>query len=407
VLTPSRRGEDWLSAAELASLSPDVVIERLEGLRGLIGSKARDVETNRRVDDEVWSAIRTTGLFYLFVPQKYGGLEAGGLKAFIDAISLIGEECGSTAWCASFALAHQWYLAQFPQQAQEEIWSNTPYFVSAGSAFPPGKLTRVDRGYRLSGRWKWGSGVMNSDWLQSLAILEGEDGTKTPYFVLVPTEEATVIDTWFMDGLSGTGSHDYVIDDVFVPEHLALPFDVLLNGQPDHENPFYRMPLTGISVLETAAPVLGIARGAVKRFQHKLSHGGDGVRAATGGKPVDNPLMHAALGRADMLVTTAELTMHAAAAEMGALTPGDDHVPLVDRVRNRTMIAHAAQQCLEAVRVINDNGGSTAHQLANPAQRSLRDVTVIATHLTLDSTEAPQLWGRIMSGLPSNNLLFK
>lgn len=406
-LIPNSNNTDWLDPAEVKSLTPEIIYQRLEGLRGLIASHAREAEEIRRPVDAVWSAIRKTGIYYMYVPKKFDGLESGGLKAFIDTVSLIGEECTSTAWCVAFSIYHQWFMVQFPEVFQKEIWSNTPYFTSAGSGFPPGKLVKVDGGYRLTGRWKWGSGIMHSEWANSVALLEAEDGTKIPYFVFVPIEEVTVLDSWFVDGMCGTGSHDYKIEDVFVPEHRAMDFRIMARGQLHHDNPFYRLPLPPALALIGAVPALGAAKGTIKRFRDRLAGGGIGVRDKTAGGAVENPMMQLALGKADMIVTAAELMIRSAAADFEALGGRDDYISLADRVRIRSMISHAVEQCRAALRILNDDGGSSAHALGNPAQRALRDVTVIATHKIFDYSEAMELQGRILTGLPSKNDWFQ
>ena len=406
-LTPNAHHTDWLDPGEVATLTPEIILARLDAFRPLIASNAREAELIRQPVDEVWSAIRKTGIFYTYVPKKYGGMEANGLKSFIDAVSLIGEECTSTAWCVSFSIYHQWFMMQFPEAFQKEIWSKTPYVTSAGSGFPPGKLTKVDGGFRMSGRWKWGSGIMHSEWANSVALLDADDGNKIPYFVFVPIEEVTVLDTWYVDGMCGTGSHDYKIEDVFVPDHRTMDFRIMARGQLHHENAFYRLPLPPALALMGACPALGAARGAVTRFRDRLAGGGLGVRDKTPGGAVENPMMQAALGKADMMVTAAELMIRSAAAEFEALGTRDEYIGLADRVRIRSIFAYAVEQCRAALRILNDDGGSSAHYLNSPAQRGLRDVTVIATHKIFDYSEAMELQGRITTGLPSRNDWFQ
>lgn len=406
VLIPNSDNRDWLDPEEVRTLTPGIILKRVESLHDLIAKHAREAEEIRRPVDEVFSAIRRTGIYYLYVPKRHGGLETGGLKTFIDTVSSIAEGCTSTAWCVAFSIYHQWFMAQFPEEFQKEIWSKTPYFTSAGSGFPPGKAEKVDGGYRVSGRWKWGSGIMHSEWANSIALLD-EGGTKIPLFFFVPIEQVTVYDSWFVDGMCGTGSHDYSIQDVFVPEHRAVDFRLLAQGQLHHDNPFYRLPLPPALALIGAVPALGAARGAVKRFREKLAHGGTGTRDTTGGRPVEKPMMQLALGKAEMAVSTAEIILRRAADEFEAFGDAGEYMAVADRVRLRTIFAYAVSLCRDALRILNDDGGSSAHFLENQNQRALRDVTVIATHRIFDFNESMELQGRIMSGLPSNNEWFQ
>lgn len=408
ILKPNTENEDWLDPTEVASLTVDMILDRLRGITDLIATHARDGEQLRRPVDAVWSAIRKTGVFYMYVPKKYGGMEVNSLQALTDAVAIIGEHCASTAWCAAISIYHQLYPVQFSEKFQEEIWSKTPYFVSAGSAAPPGKLERVEGGYRATGRWKWGSGIMHATWANSMGIVTEEDGSRSVYLFFVPIEEVDILDTWFVDGMCGTGSHDYRIEDVFVPEHRAVAIDQLGGGQESRENPFHRIPVPPALALVTVSPALGVLRGAVKRYRERLATGATGNRYAdVKGKPVDNMMMHAVLGKAELQLRTAELLVREASLEFESIGSRAAPMPLEDRVRVRGMYAYAMEICRGAMRALNDDGGSSAHYMDNPSQRALRDVTVMATHKMMDYSEAIQLLGRVMIGLDSNNTSFR
>ncbi|WP_375404435.1 hypothetical protein [uncultured Sphingomonas sp.] len=400
ILEPHTMTGDWLDPAEVRSLTVEQVLARVEALRPLIADNARKAELLRHPVDEVWAAIRATGIFYLFVPKKYGGMEAGGLQALTDAVVSIGESCTSTAWCTCFSIYHQWTMMQFTEKFQQEIWGELPYFTSAGSGGPTGTATRVEGGFRLSGRWKWASGVMHAEWINTAAMVE-EDGRMTPYFFFVPVTDATILDTWYVDGMVGTGSHDYTIDDIFVPEHRSIEMGKLTSGQLHHDNPFYRMPMAPAFALTVLAPGLGAARGAVARYRERLKTSGPG------GGPTDKQIQLATLGTAETQVQVAELITREATRELEHLGGQDTPMTLEDRVRLRTRYAYALDLCRTALRALNDEGGSSAHYLSNPAQRATRDVTTLSTHAIVDKSPTMELQGRISVGLPSNAPWFR
>ena len=408
VLIPNSENRDWLTPAEVRSLRSSTVMSRLKAISGLVAANAREAEEIRQPVDDVISAIRKTGLFYLYVPKKFGGRESDDLTMFLDSIALIAEGCASTAWCVGFTLSHQCLLANFSEELQQEIWSETPYVTTAGGGFPPGRLTKVRGGFRATGRWKFGTGIMHSQWTSSVALLEEADETKVPYYFFVPVDQVTVLDSWYVDGMCGTGSHDYEMQGVFVPEYRAMDHRILMRGQLHHKTLIYRYPLAPFLAPLGVAVMVGAARGAVKTFRERLATGGSGFREKTETKAaVDNPRIHAALGQADMQVTAASLMMGEAVAQLERLGVRDEYMSVDDRVRIRTLCSYAANQCVSALRVLNDEGGTSAHDLSNPIQRALRDVTMLATHVAYDYTEAMQLQGRVMSGLPSNNPAFQ
>ena len=186
------------------------LVNRTVALKSLLAANSREAERLRRPVDAVWEALRASGIFYHFVPKIYGGLEFG-VDAFIDAMLPLAEGCSSTGWVASFCVEHNWMLAHFSKELQDETFgAGFPYIIAPGVTFPPGIVTPVAGGYRVTGQWKWGTGVMHADWILAAAMLPNGPRPHL-YFIAVPAEQAIVVDTWHMDGMIGTGSNDVVM----------------------------------------------------------------------------------------------------------------------------------------------------------------------------------------------------
>jgi 3-hydroxy-9,10-secoandrosta-1,3,5(10)-triene-9,17-dione monooxygenase len=394
-ILPHSHRDDWLSAEEVAGLTVDIVRQRLLDISGLIAAHAAEAEKQRYPVEMVWSAIRKTGLFYLFVPRKFGGLGIGDIAVMIDLTTIIGEHCASTAWGAVQCLQNQWLVARFSERFQQEIWGSLPYLTAAGSAFPLGKATRVEGGYRLSARYRWGSGVMYSQWVFGFAQVDDPDGETPVYCMMWPIEQATVLDTWHFDGMCGSGSHDYMAEDVFIPEHRALNATVLSEGRIDRENPVERIPPPLLIPIMLSLPILGAARGAVKAYRKRLATGGPDAG------PVDRPLHHACLARADIAVSIAELTLRDSARQLQDAFTRSPTLSEAERSRLRALGSYAAEMCKTALRSISDISGSSAHHLSNPLQRALRDVTILGTHVAIDPNVTAELYGRNLVGLTS------
>src|SRR3546814_113442 len=130
--------KDWLSREELAALTPEELVRRTTALKPLVATHAAECEALRRPVDAVWNAIRKTGVFYHFVPRRYGGLEFD-IDSFIDAMLPIAEGCASTGWVTAFCVEHNWMLAQFPETLQDETFGGDfPYIIAPGATNPPG-----------------------------------------------------------------------------------------------------------------------------------------------------------------------------------------------------------------------------------------------------------------------------
>ena len=87
----------------------------------------------------------------------------------------------------------------------------------------PGRAVPEQGGYRVSGRWSWGSGIRHAEWVLVQTLVERDSQTPEVRAVVFPIAQAQVIDNWHVLGMKGTGSCDYAVSDLFVPRRLLLP----------------------------------------------------------------------------------------------------------------------------------------------------------------------------------------
>ena len=393
ILIPKSSHNDWLSPEELKELTVEKIVARVTALQPLMSAKARQAEIEREANHEVWSALRKTGIFYLMVPQSRGGLEEG-LQAFIDVILPIGKVDASLAWAAAFSVMHQWQIAQFPEQCQKEVWDALPYVTSAGSAFPLGKAVKVDGGFMMSAHHKYCSGIMHSEWVNSVAAFETPEGEKKVMLAMLPVDEVQVLDTWYIDGMSGTGSHDLVYKDVFVPDHMIVMMDDIRQGNLKHKVPAYRIPFSSFLGLVVAVPPLAAALGEIERFRGRL------LTPGPDGSIPDKPLARAGLARVSVEVKAAELLIRDSARDAEELA-AKGLLTGAERARIRAQLSVGVRMCLGIMRSIVDLSSSSIHMLSHPTQRALRDVTVISSHATLESSSSLEDYGRNMLNMPS------
>lgn len=396
-------GGDWLSQDELAALTPKVLEERMKALGPTIAAAAREAEELRRPVDSVWDALRAAGYFYMYVPKVFGGLEVT-TDEFIDITLPIAEACTSTAWTASFCAEHNWFLSHFPKETQAALFGGDfPYIVAPVVSFPPGKAERCEGGYRISGRWRWGTGVMHADWIMATSILAEEGKPPHAFMTLFPAADAQVLDTWHVSGMIGTGSNDIQVKDLFVPEaHTAGFVDMLTGRSPgsrDYPNPIYRMPMLPFLAMTAAISALGAARAALRDFRARMTAPGD-VRLA------EKSSAQIRLGKAAALIGGAEQIIRQAGRDnvaSGALGPEKQ---LAERLRNRAAIALGVSMCRDAVGVLAEAAGSSLAKLDQPFQRAVRDMSVICTHVVFDLDAAYELQGRGLVGLSPNATLY-
>ena len=171
------------------------LVASLEQLAPLLEENAARAERERKPVDSVMSAIEATGAYLYFVPRRFGGYEFS-VEGFIRIGMSLGEACLSTAWVTTFCMEHNWLLSLFDRQAQEDIFGSQPYIIAPGMLAPSGVATPEDGGFRLTGRWEWGTGIMYADWVLVGARTAGCDPEQPDLCMYaVPKSEVAVLDT--------------------------------------------------------------------------------------------------------------------------------------------------------------------------------------------------------------------
>jgi indole-3-acetate monooxygenase len=197
--------------------TPDL-LERARSLEPLLNEHAQWGDQNGRLADEVVDALHENRIFGMWVPRELGGSELDPISS-LQVIDQLTYGDASTAWVTMAAsLAIGTGGAYLGQQAVDEIFGGERFPVIAGQGTRPGTAVPADGGHLLSGSWSFASGIKHSGFIHTLGVV---DGTGEPRIFVLPVEQATLIDNWDVMGLRATGSIDYTIDSVFVPEHFS------------------------------------------------------------------------------------------------------------------------------------------------------------------------------------------
>src|SRR5436309_14422366 len=215
-------GEAKMARSGAAPDFPEL-LARAEALVPVLRERAGRAEELRRIPDDTIDDLHRTGLFRILQPRRVGGSELP-FRSIVELVSVIGRGCGSTAWVLANLAAHHWLLGMWHPEAQDEIWGESPdSLISSALIFARGRARRVEGGYRLSGRWPFSSGIDPSTWNMFGAVVSDEEtGQSETRRVLLPARDYSVIDTWQVIGLAGTGSKDVEVADAFVPAYRTL-----------------------------------------------------------------------------------------------------------------------------------------------------------------------------------------
>ncbi len=378
----------------------DTMIDAARRVAPVLAAHAREAEIARRPADAVIAAVRDAGLFEMMVPRCYGGAELD-LDTFFETALLLGEADASAAWIVAFYIEHNWMLCQFPEAFQRELFATATHILAPAMLSPTGTATRVPGGYRLDGRWPWGTGIVHAEWVIAGAIDRHGDRPRA-VFIALPRDEVAVEDTWHMDGMCGTGSHDTVITDRFVPAERTVDIPSMMNatgpGSQLHDGPLYSTPMAPILAFAASVPALGQARFVVAEYARQLQSRYDQMTLE---KQSDNSSRQVRLARAAMNVRAAEALMREVLADvMEQRAHADERT----RVGWTTAVAHAVGMCQSAIGDVCEAAGASSHFLSNALQRARRDVNTIACHTVFDLDQRYRSMGRSLVGLRSESM---
>ena len=375
------------------------LLRAVEQLLPMIEAASESAELARKPDDDVIRALADTDLFRAYVPKHFGGWELD-YETFVRIGMKLAEACTSTAWVTTFYMEHNWLLAHFPREAQEEVWGAQPYFLGPGSISPTGTATPDGDDYVLNGRWQWGTGVMHADWVIVSGLVDGEAPELRMF--MVPIDKIQIEDTWFVDGMVATGSNDMVAEDLRVPTHMsqsvALMSVAATEGAQWHNSPTFKTPMIIFKAITAASPSVGCARRAVNLFKDRIQ--GRSLWG-TGKNQMDQTAAQMRLGQLTTRVDVCEREMLAVARDLAALGHRDTLSTPEERASMRMRCAYVVRQSRDIVRDVLEASGASAHRLDNPLQRLHRDIHTLSCHTVFDMDIASELYGQVLLELPT------
>ncbi|MGW5152781.1 acyl-CoA dehydrogenase family protein [Rhodococcus koreensis] len=377
------------------------VLARVQDLVPFLRANAAETEMLRQVPEKNIGALADAGVFRLTLPKSRGGFEAS-IAEQNAVLAEVARGCPSTGWVCTLINSVNWMIALFPDQAQEEVFS-VPGVRAAGVFAPTGKGKRQNGGVLINGRWGWNTGSPNAHWAGLAALVEEEDGSVAPQFVLIPYSELDYEDDWYSSGLAGTGSRTTVAKDVFVPNHRVLSVQNLATAQYpgstlSAENPYFRTPGVPVFIAASAGAPVGIARGAMDVFLERLP--GRTITYTEYASQIEAPLTHHQVAEVKLKLFSAE----AHTARAGALI--DEHVgkelTLEDRAAIRGHAGHSIKLARESVEILFQASGASAIQSSVPIQRYHRDIQSLSLHALMQPNTNTELYGRVLLGLSPN-----
>jgi alkylation response protein AidB-like acyl-CoA dehydrogenase len=382
-----------VASVETTTAPGTPIFDAVRELAPTIAARADEIEAARRLPPDLVTDLTAAGCFGMLRPRSHGGAGVD-LVTSMRVYEDLSRADASVGWTVAIGAGCWLDLVGLPRPTFEAVFADDPDVKVGGAIRPAGVAAPADGGYRVTGRWGFVSGCQHCDWIYGNCIEEGAtgNGDVPPLRVaLFRADEIEIEDTWSVSGLCGTGSHDVVADDVFVPTDRTF---ALLSAEPCLADPLVRMPLPSPYALQMASGALGIAQGALDDI---LALASDKVPLFAGASLATNPLFQNQLGQADAGLRAARSLVYGEAAEAWATALAGDPFTTEQRARIRGSATWACDTAAAVVGMAYRAGGGSSLYRSSPLQRRFRDVHALTQHflLKLDSLTTV---GAVMAG---------
>ena len=361
----------------------------------LIAADAQRAEDSGQLTPDVLAALHSSGLFRMLVPREFGGWDLT-LPECIKVFRRVATYDASTGWLLAILADGALFARLLAPAVLLTVCAEGS--LLAGSLNPLAATARPSEGgYRLTGRAPYASGCLHATWLMVAARVvtdpSASPASAPPVFIagVVPMDRAVIQHTWSTSGMRATGSHDCVVDDVFVADDWVFSWTAPVAR---HVDQWARIPLRIQLGSAISASVVGAARGALQSFGALANAK---VPLASAAVLADRPHAQSAMGRAEGLVLAAEDTLDAATHDLWDQAATEQPFTVTDQARLRTRSVTATRLSCEAIDVLHDVAGMSAIARGSPLERAWRDAHTASQHFNLDVSRF-EVTGRIALG---------
>jgi alkylation response protein AidB-like acyl-CoA dehydrogenase len=378
------------------------LLETARAFRPRLLAERDRIEASRRIPEDITRELARGGFFRLFLPEAYGGLDLTPMEG-MEVFEELARADASVAWCVWNGNTH-WTAAQLSPDAAHTIHAD-PDVITANSTRSSGRAQVAPDGYRVDGRWSLVSGCELGTWMVLLCVVHEHGkprltptGAPETRFMLVPSTDCEIIDTWTVGGLRGTGSHDVVVRDVFVPGSYGSGFtDPHVLPEPRYRIPPFCRVIPGLGAM-----ALGIARTAIDTFSEIA---GAKTPQRTAQMLRDNHGAQVRVSQAESLVRSARLFLLDSLDRLWSIVTATGEAPMEARAHVRLAASHAVSSAVQAVDLMYVGAGASSLYTSCPLERAFRDVHAITQHIGVNP-RVLETTGRVLFGLePDTPLL--
>jgi alkylation response protein AidB-like acyl-CoA dehydrogenase len=385
-----------------ADVDGQPLVRSAAALQPVIRRHHGEIEREQRLPKALVEEFHAAGFYSMVIPRELGGLQVDPLT-YVRVVELLAEGAGSVGWNVANNSIGQLVTLGLPDEGVQEIYGHRADTVIAGTAvMGGGRAVPVAGGYRVTGRWPFGTGCQESSWmLASFQIFDGDqprrspDGSSVHWRGLFARSDAQIVEgSWDVAGMRATGSFDWTVDDVFLPErrtmvHAGIPLDNQWKRWPGIS---YALPAQAWVGPHHCAVITGIARAGIEAL---IELAGAKTPRGRTGRLCENPQVQDAVGRADAILNAGRAGRSAMITELWNTVAAGEETTLEQRARCRLAAVYAADCAREAMDLMYRHGGSTSYRRESRLAECWRDLHVVGQAVTIAPEWYP-IGGRVL-----------
>ncbi len=363
----------------------EFLLDAVEAVRDTVSAGVAEGEAIGTLPKATVDALSSSGLARFKAPAALGGLEADPITQ-LEVLESLARVDGSTGWCLMIQGGSSGLVGGFlSDDAAAQVFDGSIPYV-AGQVAPRGQALPVSGGFEVSGRWQFGSGIRHAEWVLAGVRVGRSDTAPDVRIVVVPRSQVEIHDNWQVSGFKGTGSCDYTIDSVFVPEAFAFAVSDLESGNPLRGGPMYRMGFPGFVTTEHTGVALGIGRRALDEITEQAGSKLRGLEPAAASSVALRASFQKDLGRAEMLLNAARSLAFATIEHAWDVACSGRVPEAALQAELRSVAVYATEAAAEVTMVAYRYAGGGVLYDTNPIQRCFRDINAASQHFVVSDT---------------------
>lgn len=376
------------------------VIVRARALIPVLAERAGQGERDRRLPKETIADLQAAGLFRVLQPKRWGGYEMD-IHTYFEVQMALGEGDMSVAWVYGVLGVHPWAMGVFDDRSAQDVWRNDTGTLMCSSLMPVGLAEPVAGGFRLKGRWKYSSGCEHCEWALLGGVEPSPPGAPVDRRVyLVPRSDYEIVDTWHVSGLKGTGSHDIVIKDAFVPEYRTQKYSDNFRGYGAglavNKNPLYRLPFGQVFFRGVSTGAIGALQGMLNAF---VDYGKLRIQRLSGQAASEDVMIQATCAEVACGIDEMKTILHRNFSVLEGYAERGEMPPLRLRIEYKFHNAWVAERCsLLASRLFKAVGAAGIYA-DYPFGRFLADITTGRQHVSNQFEANAKSFGATLFGI--------